>query len=189
MTDTDAEAVIRDFLGNEPGTVARLAEWARSTARHRAWGTETPEDVVQSTLLALVDNFRRGRFIGANLEAYVRRIARNQCLDAYRRACVRRSHAEVVQREPPPSAPFGLDPERRVDLRRAFEAMEEACRELVVLAYFYGYSRKEIGRLQRISETLVKVRLFRCLERVRQRLDPGRGGILAEPGVAGRQPS
>jgi RNA polymerase sigma-70 factor (ECF subfamily) len=174
MPEEGPETTIRDFLANGPEAIARLAGWARSVARHRAWGCEAPEDVVQATLMALVTNFREGRFAGGNLEAYVRRIAKNHCLDCYRRDRVRQAHLTDLRRQDPPRlvGSLGLDPGLRVDLHRVFDLMEAACRELVLLAYFLGYSRKEIAELQRISETLVKVRLHRCLERVRARLGP-----------------
>ena len=88
------DRVIGGFLNNDPEAVRHVAEWAREVAEYNAWGFETPEDIVQTTLLALLENLRRGDFDGGNARAYVRRIAKNQCISAYRRA---RTHGKAIR--------------------------------------------------------------------------------------------
>ncbi len=93
MTDTRSiesdRRIVADFLDDGPGAVATVSRWARDVAEHRAWGFETPDDIVQSALLALVGNFRSGRWVDGDLRAYVRRIAKNLCVTSYRRKLTR----------------------------------------------------------------------------------------------------
>jgi RNA polymerase sigma-70 factor, ECF subfamily len=164
--------VIVGFLNNEPASIRVFSGWAASVARYHAWGFETPEDVVQTTLLALVENFRQGRFREGNLPAYVRRIAKNICVNMYRRERLRSGanamtpvDTMVPSRDPSPDLLSMLD--------RVLQGLEAACRALVLAAYYQGLERKEIALRLGISETAVKVRLHRCMERARVMQDRG----------------
>lgn len=167
------EAQVTAFLAGNMETIRLFADWARSVTGHRAWGFEDAEDVVQATLLALVKNLRQGRFVGGNLRAYVRRIAKNMCIDNYDR--LQRQDAvplDELQREVTASH-SGEDIERNALLDRILDRMEEGCRRLVQLAYVEGYSRAEIGAQLGISEEAARVRLFRCIRAARTMCDSG----------------
>jgi len=164
----DAVEQITAFLKGERWAVAMMTEWARQVAAHEAWGFETPDDVVQATLLALVQNFRRGGFTEGNLRAYVRRIAKNMCVTSYRRTRVRGEHValeDVSSRIAVPALDADID--RYATLKRVLERMGEDCRRIVILAYVDGYSREEIGSELGISIGAVRTRLFRCLQSAR----------------------
>jgi len=166
--DRETEACIADFLEGRPDAVRRVAHWARSVARHHAWGFEGPEDIVQATLLALVRNLRDGRFLGGNLQAYVRRIALNLCVSSYRRK--RRRPQEVsLESEEGGELPSkeGLDPRQRFFLRRVLGGLDEECRRLILQAYLEGKSRKEMADGAGLSQGTLNVRVFRCLRKAR----------------------
>ncbi len=169
MTAPETDRVIEDFLAGRQEVVAMVAGWAREVARHRAWGFDSPDDIVQATLLGMVGNLRAGRFGGGDLRAYVRRIAKNLCVSSYRRARTRRGEVSLETQESEASvAPAaGLDAERRAALGRILALLDEACRRIIVLAYLHGQSRGEIAQRMGISEGAAKVRLFRCLEKAR----------------------
>lgn len=175
------DTIIAGFLENEPGSVGLLASWARSVALHRAWGFETPEDIVQATLLALVQIFREGRFTGGDLRAYVRRVAKNLCVSSYRKARVRRIHVPLEETSAAASAVAdrSSDPERTALLRRVLGLLDEANRQIIMLAYLWGLSRKEIASRLGISEGAAKVKLFRCMERARSLIE-GQGREAAD---------
>jgi RNA polymerase sigma-70 factor (ECF subfamily) len=149
-----------------------MAGWAMTVAVHGAWGFETPDDVVQATLLALVQNFRDGRFHGGNLRAYVQRIAKNMCITHYRRVRARGEHVSLEDTTHAPASRLsGEDMERRVMLNRILDRLGENCRRIVLMAYIQGYSRKEIGERMGISEQAARVKLFRCIRNARDMMD------------------
>lgn len=169
----DASQSIADgFLDSHPPTVALVTEWVRVVAAHRAWGFDSPEDIVQDALLALLCNLRKQRFQQGDLRAYVRRITKNLCVSSYRKARTRRGHVPVTDETPAPAASTGaLSLERTSMARRVLDGLDEPCRELIIQAYLRGFSRREIAARLGISETAAKVRLFRCLERARSQLE------------------
>jgi RNA polymerase sigma-70 factor (ECF subfamily) len=166
--DAASGELIAGFLKGELSAVRTIAGWAETVARYEAWGFETPEDVVQATMLALVQNFRDGRFAGGNLRAYVRRIAKNHCVTNYRRM---RSRGEHVSLDDIASglaaAPSYVDGEDKLSLKAVLDELDDGCRRIVLLAYMEGQSRDEIARQMDISVEAARVRLFRCLQRAR----------------------
>jgi RNA polymerase sigma factor (sigma-70 family) len=158
------------FLRGERWAVDKMATWARAVAAHEAWGFESPDDIVQATLLALVQNFRRNAFTGGNLRAYVRRIAKNMCVTSYRKTLSRGEHV-ALETVSPAIVTSGAGVERQATLARIMEHMGEECRRIVTLAYVHGYSRSEIGDLLGISVEAARVRLFRCIQSARLMLN------------------
>jgi RNA polymerase sigma factor (sigma-70 family) len=162
------DPIILGFLEGEPNAIRLLTRWAEGVARCHAWGFEAPEDMVQATLLALVQNLRQGRFRGGNLPAYVRRIAKNVCLGAYRKSRVRQGLVPLERSDPDSyAANPSPGPDLSSMLDRILQGLDPACRTLIVMAYLRGLRRSEIARQLGISETAAKVRLFRCLARAR----------------------
>lgn len=162
-------ALVDGFLANQPEAIGVVASWARQVARHKAWGFESPEDIVQATLLALVTGFRDQRFTGGNLRAYVQRIAKNMCVSSYRRAVVRRStvSVEVEPEAAKVAARVECDPERDLAVREIMRRLDEACRRIIDLAYVRGHDRREIAQRLGINVGAARVKLFRCLETAR----------------------
>lgn len=166
------EVRLEDFVSGRPETVRTVALWAKSVARHAAWGFETPEDVVQATLLAVLNNLRDGRFAGGDFRAYVRRIAKNMCITDYRRLKTRGEHVSLDDVPALPDAhSSGERAEQRSMLDRVLERLQEGCRQIILLAYVEGFSRKEIGERLGISEEAARVKLFRCIQNARGMLD------------------
>lgn len=168
----ETERYVKGFLEGQSGAVREVAGWARAVAVHAVWGFEAPEDVVQATLLALVQNLRQGRFKGGNLRAYVRRITKNMCITDYRRVRARGDHVSLDESaHPPADRVSGEDVERSALLVRILERLNEGCRKIVLLAYVQGFSRKEIGMHLGISEEAARVKLFRCIKNARAMLN------------------
>jgi len=166
--DGETDRLIGEFLDGRLEAVRTVADWAKSVAAHRAWGFETPEDVVQATLLALVQNLREGRFKGGNLRAYVRRIAKNMCVTNYRKIRSRGEHISLDEStHRPPARLSSDDVERRALLNEILGRLDESCRQVLLLAYVQGFSRKEIGERLQISEEAARVKLFRCIRNAR----------------------
>jgi RNA polymerase sigma-70 factor (ECF subfamily) len=180
----ETDRIVTGLMASDPDAVEEVAGWARVVAGHHAWGFETPEDIVQDTLLALIRNVRERRFSGGNLRAYVRRVAKNQCISSYRKARTRGVQVPLNGDAPGVSktvSPGGEDMERSAMAHRILESLDETCRHLITLAYFQGLSRREIAERLGISETAAKVRLFRCIERARA-MQAGERGPSASRG-------
>jgi RNA polymerase sigma-70 factor (ECF subfamily) len=172
---------VQEFIAGQVETIATVAGWARSVIAHRIWEFQTPEDIVQATLLALLQNLRDGRFQGGDLRAYVRRIAKNICITHYRRMRTRGDH--ISFEETGPAAGSGQDGdalERHALLDRILERLQASCRQIVMFAYVQGYSRKEIAECLGISEEAARVRLCRCLKRARALLSGLADGQVAQ---------
>ncbi len=167
--DKTDQQLMDDVLSGHSGAALLMAEWARQVAVHRVWGFDSAEDIVQSTMVILVRNLREGKVQRDNLKAYVRRIAKNLCISSYRKARVRR--CTVSLEIEPAAAKVGLDiptdTTGLMTLRWALDQLEEACREIITLAYESGLSRREIAAKLGIGESAAKVRLFRCLKKAR----------------------
>ena len=169
--DGDMEAIAKGFIEGRPEYVAQVVSWARSIAEHRAWGFDSADDIVQATLLAVVQNMRNGRFKGGDLRAYVRRIAKNMCISSYRRTRSRGAHVSLgAVTDSSSFRDCGGGVERRIMLEQMLDRLEQGCRELILRAYIKGFSRKEIGAWLGISEQAARVRLYRCVENARQLL-------------------
>jgi RNA polymerase sigma factor (sigma-70 family) len=171
-TPRETQVLIDGFLAGELDAVRTLAGWAKTVADHEAWGFETSEDIVQATLLALLQNLREGRFAHGNLRAYVRRIAKNMCITSYRKMQTRGDHLSIEEDGQTPAASrSGDDIERLTMLEEVLVKLNETCRQILLLAYIQGFSRSEIGERLGISEDAARVRLFRCVRTARAMIE------------------
>ncbi len=173
----EAARLAAAFLDNQPEAIATVTGWARSVAEHRAWGFDSPDDIVQSTMLALVQNLQGGRFAGGELRPYVRRIAKNLCISSYRRLRSRGTEIALGGDGGPglDLASSELDPERLATLREILQRLDRNCRQIISLAYGHGMNRQEIADQLGITVGATRVRLFRCLEKARHGLEPSGG--------------
>ena len=171
FSGSTTEIIVQGFIEGRPEHVRQVASWAEYVAEHHAWGFETSEDIVQATLLAVVQNLRDGRFQGGDLRAYVRRITKNMCITSYRRLKSRGEHVSFEDVSDPLSDRASGDRlERKVMLERMLEHLNKGCRKIILFAYVQGFSRKEIGDWLGISEEAARVKLFRCVENARKLL-------------------
>jgi RNA polymerase sigma-70 factor (ECF subfamily) len=171
--EAESLETLRGFLANQPGAIDRVSGWARAVAARHPCALETVDDLVQAALLCLLQNLRRGAFRGPELAPYVRGIARNLCVDQRRREAVRRCLVPLdEERLPPRPDRNGPSPAERLDSRieaaRILAALDRPCREILVLAYLRGLSRREIAGQLGISEVAARVRVHRSLRRARR---------------------
>jgi RNA polymerase sigma factor (sigma-70 family) len=167
-------AVVAGFLENQPAAVAMMAGWARQVARNKAWGFDSPEDIVQATLLTLVTLLREGRFSGGNLRAYVQRIAKNICVSSYRRAQVRRGMVSLeheVEVQAHDAGGYEHDLDGDLTLQAILGRLDAVCRRIIEMAYVHGLDRREIAQRLDITVGAARVKLFRCLQRARTLAD------------------
>lgn len=137
-------------------------------------------DIVQETFLRLYEKaslFREGE----DFQAWLFRIARNLCIDAYRRARHRRvDHVEDARLEAlPADGPDCEDAERRADLRALFREVIDRLaakqRTVFVMKHYNDMPYQEIARTLGIAVGTVKSLHFKAVRNLRKHLGPHMG--------------
>jgi RNA polymerase sigma-70 factor (ECF subfamily) len=136
-------------------------------------------DVVQETFLRLyqkMDSFAKGR----NFQTWLLQIAKNLCIDYYRKNNSRRREHEIDKSldEINPAAPDYSNPVRS-DLREAFSRglarIGERQRLVFVMKHYNGLDYREIGEILNISVGTVKSLHFKAVRNLRVYLGPQLG--------------
>ncbi|HTQ62654.1 MAG TPA: RNA polymerase sigma factor [Candidatus Solibacter sp.] len=125
------------------------------------------EDLTVETFWRIYNHSARFR-PGGNFRAWARRIATNAALDHLRHA-----HADVALPENLPVVPVSdtaVQREAREHIRNAFNTLPAIYRLVATLALVEEESYATIAAAVGISESLVKVRVFRAVRILRKRL-------------------
>lgn len=140
------------------------------------------EDVVQDVFLKLWNSASRFDSGKGSLRTWLMTAVRNRSIDYLRG----RGAHERVEREIPDhveSSGSGSDPWREVAagmerdaVRRAIETLPPEQRQAVELAFFGGYSHREIAEMIRVPLSTVKGRMRLALEKLHSYLQ-GRGFV------------
>lgn len=135
----------------------------------------TAEDLAQDTFASAF-----GGLSGLRLESSPRTwllaIARHRCLDHLRRL-KRAPYAvapdvEIVELHPDDGAPLGPELlQRRDDVVRALEVLDEPSRALVMLRFRHGLEYDELAEVFGQKEGTIRMRLSRALAKMRQELE------------------
>jgi RNA polymerase sigma-70 factor (ECF subfamily) len=135
----------------------------------------TAEDLAQDTFASAF-----GGLAGLRLESSPRTwllaIARHRCIDHLRRS-KRAPYAiapdvELVELHPDDGAPLGPELlQRRDDVVRALEVLDEPSRALVMLRFRHGLEYDELAEVFGQKEGTIRMRLSRALARMRQELE------------------
>jgi len=109
----------------------------------------------------------------ASFATWLYSITRNRAVDLARR---RRARPQSAGEEPLRMVPGGPEPEASVDgwdLARALSHIPEEHREVLILAYFEGFSQREISHLTGLPLGTIKSRTTAALKRLHRSLvDP-----------------
>jgi RNA polymerase sigma factor (sigma-70 family) len=129
--------------------------------------TGVAEDLTVETFWRIYKNRSRFRPDG-NFPAWARRIATNAALDHLRHA---RHETELPENLPAPNVPdSAVRSETRARLKKAFRELPAKYRLVATLALVEDESYKAIADAVGISESLVKVRVFRAVRLLRKKL-------------------
>lgn len=174
--------------------VDHLGQRVYSVAYHFSLKREDAEELTQEIFLKIFENLHR--YDGSYpLLAWVVSLARNLCIDRYRRKKRERSFRFVSDEAVAPLLRSDDDPaaqairkERAKLLFWALAEIPEDLAEILVLRDLEGMAYEEIGRALDLPDGTVKSRLFRAraevARKVRERHE-GRGtGVLATLAVA-----
>jgi RNA polymerase sigma-70 factor (ECF subfamily) len=138
----------------------------------RLVGRDDAEDVLQTVFYEVWRH--HGRYDPSrSLAGWVLGIARNRAIDHLRR---RRNTAVALETLADLTGADGRELAERYarahDVRNALIRLPEEQREVVVLAYFGGYTQSEISRRLDLPLGTVKARAFRGLRRLAKLLTP-----------------
>lgn len=171
------QASISDFLAGKPGNY--IDTLIANTVRFKGWsGSFESKDVIQSTRLALLENFQRGKYISKDLTAYVRQVAEIHCiLEMRRHYRFKKHHQEwsesalnIPDPNPGPSNEALVD-EKRHQLALLQKGLDKACLKLLFLKFYKSLPYKKIGEVLSMSEVNARVSVFRCLKKSQQILN------------------
>jgi RNA polymerase sigma factor (sigma-70 family) len=154
----------------------RYGKVAYSLARRILADATLAQDVVQEVFLSLWRNARRFDAGRGTLATYLLSMTHHRAVDVVRREeKLRRWRTtdEVLEFEPDPEA--GVEDEveaseRRAQVRAALAELPPAQREALALAYFGGYTQREVASLVGVPLGTVKTRMAAGMRKLKDSL-------------------
>jgi len=141
----------------------------RLAGRYRI-ARENFEDLVQDVLMICVQQaqkIQRGDTEPlANRDAWLCRVTQNAVLGLGRRKQRRPQDSEGWPEGFNPPAPAPIAPEERLSVRRALAALDETCRQLLIMRDVLAEARKTIAENLGITSNALGVRLHRCRKKL-----------------------
>ena len=164
----------------------RHAAAALAVAMRVVGGRAEAEDVVHDAFVAVwrkIDRFDAQR---GSLRAWLLTVVRNRAIDRVR---ARRTAVDVddaddrslLRTGPNPTWEAALDRAAANDLRRAMEALPDEQRRAVELAYFEGYTYREVAEITGVPPGTANGRLRLALAKLREALTGSAASPLAAP--------
>jgi RNA polymerase sigma-70 factor (ECF subfamily) len=162
--------LIGRLIAGEATALAALDSWIQVVLRtefhslHDEW-----DDLRQEIRLRVFRNLRSNRFHGASeLRTYVHRIARNTCIDMWRRSVLRRARSDAAAGGQAEAACDDAS-ERLITrdlLRKILLGSTPEERHLLEMVHAEHLSYAEIARRLGVAEGTIKARVFRCRGRL-----------------------
>jgi RNA polymerase sigma-70 factor (ECF subfamily) len=164
--DADALEVLYD----------RYGKVAYSLARRILTDEVLAQDVVQEVFLSLWRNAHRFDAGRGTLATYLLSMTHHRAVDVVRREenlRRRRTSDEVLEFQPDPNPGVEAEAEaagRRAEVRAALVQLLPAQREALALAYFGGYTQREVASLVGVPLGTVKTRMAAGMRKLKQAL-------------------
>lgn len=183
MDQQDEAGLARALLAGEADAFDRFVDHFRSKIFHYSWlmcgRPEAAEEVAQETLIRVFESFDQLRD-PERLRAWVFRIARNACLMQRRKSVFAPTHEQSLDELPPGTElPSGdtlpeaelLRTELRNVLDRIIAELPPSYRAVVLLRDMEQLSTEDTAHILEVSADVVKTRLHRGRQAMRQKLD------------------
>jgi len=145
------------------------------------------EDVVQETFLRLIRQIRDSR-LPDNLQAWLYRVALNQCRDYWKSAAYQNEKHRFA--EPPersdPRPPVALLAERQETRREILASLSElpdVQKEIITLRFYQDLKLQDIAEALSLPLGSVKTHLYKGLRRLKDKLQPHRNESAAKGGT------
>jgi RNA polymerase sigma-70 factor (ECF subfamily) len=154
----------------------RYGKVAYSLARRILTDEVLAQDVVQEVFLSLWRDARRFDAGRGTLATYLLSMTHHRAVDVVRREenlRRRRTSDEVLEFQPDPNPGVEAEAEaaeRRSEVRAALAQLPSAQREALALAYFGGYTQREVATLVGVPLGTVKTRMAAGMRKLKQAL-------------------
>jgi RNA polymerase sigma-70 factor, ECF subfamily len=175
------ELVAQKDAGALEALYERYGRAAYSLARRILTDETLAQDVVQEVFLSLWRDARRFDAGRGTVATYLLSMTHHRAVDVVRREeNLRRwrTSDEGLELEPDPKARVEDEveaSERRTEVRAALAELPAAQREALLLAYFGGYTQREVAALVGVPLGTVKTRMAAGMRKMKQALqDAGR---------------
>jgi RNA polymerase sigma-70 factor, ECF subfamily len=149
-----------------------VVRYCRFRMTGRSAGLQTPDDVAQEVLLAVIGALQRYRSGSTHFMAFVRGIIRNKVTDAYRSAGQDRSEPtdevpdRIVKDDDGPEMAVLRAADREL-LATLLSELNDQQREILVLRLGLGHSAEETANLLGTTPGAVRVSQHRALQKLR----------------------
>jgi RNA polymerase sigma factor (sigma-70 family) len=192
--DRPDEELVRAVVAGAHSALAalydRYGRRAYSLARRVCRDDNLAEDVVQEAFLAFWRDPRRFDPGRGGFGTWILTLVHHKSVDAVRReSVIRRRTVAVVDEVQEWSAPPGPGADQGAlqsieagQIRDALGDLPAEQREALTLAYFGGYSQREVATLTGVPLGTVKSRMFSGMRRLRGALGPVLGEIATDTG-------
>ncbi len=178
---TDA-TILRSVVAREPRSLDefydRFARRAYSLARRVCVDETLAEDVVQEVFLLVWRHPERYDAARGSVAAWLMTMVHHRAVDAVRREATRRRHTVPPAEEGDDWLPAGpgadeaaLDAVVAGHVREALGALPAEQREALTLAYFGGFTQREVASISGIPLGTVKSRMFTAVRTLRGLLE------------------
>jgi RNA polymerase sigma-70 factor (ECF subfamily) len=188
--DPADEELVRELAAGSASALADLYDrWGRraySLARRICADEALAEDVVQEAFVAV---WREpGRFDAArgSFGTWLLTLVHHRAVDTVRRESAAQRRGERVQDDPATASASGPGADQAAleaisagHVRDALAQLSSAQREALALAYYGGYTQREVAAMTGVAMGTVKSRMFTGLRRLRDLLGPS----LDDPGT------
>jgi RNA polymerase sigma factor (sigma-70 family) len=154
----------------------RYGKAAYSLARRILTDELLAQDVVQEVFLSLWRNARQFDAGRGTVATYLLSMTHHRAVDVVRREenlRRRRTSDEVLEFEPDPAPGVEAEAEaaeRRAEVRAALAQLPPAQREALALAYFGGYTQREVASLVGVPLGTVKTRMAAGMRKLKEAL-------------------
>jgi RNA polymerase sigma factor (sigma-70 family) len=193
LDQPDEELVRAVVAGAQSALSALYDRYGRrsySLARRICGDDNLAEDVVQEVFLAFWREPRRFDPDRGSFGTWILTLVHHKSVDTVRReSSIRRRTVAVVDEgqewtaPPGPGADHGaLQAMEAGQVRDALSGLPAEQREALALAYFGGYSQREVATLTGVPLGTVKSRMFSGMRRLRGALGPVLGEIATDAG-------
>jgi RNA polymerase sigma factor (sigma-70 family) len=192
--DLPDEELVRAVVAGAHSALAalydRYGRRAYSLARRVCRDDNLAEDVVQEAFLAFWRDPRRFDAGRGGFGTWILTLVHHKSVDAVRReSAIRRRTVAVADEGQEWSAPPGPGADQGAlqaieagQIRDALGDLPDEQREALTLAYFGGYSQREVATLTGVPLGTVKSRMFSGMRRLRGALGPVLGEIATDAG-------
>lgn len=173
------EALVEGLKSEEPAAFEQVYQEAYRLVEYyiKSNGGDkiATQDIFQDGIIALVELARKPEFaLTAKVSNLMYSICRNIWLKSFRKkgkeVYVEQFHPSAELVEIPNFGEEESEDEAYQEVVKTIEQIGEKCKEIILLAHYQGVPRDEIAEIMGYSSAFARIKLFRCMNRLREQL-------------------